>query len=188
MCLREEVHSGPSEVASLNRELINLLKELVDLLIEARIHLRGFPGAVVKDYACQYRRFKRHRFDPWVGKMPGEGHGRPLQCPSWRSPGQRSLAGQRVADSPTQLPETWGILMKIILLTSGSSESLTKGSSLFPKQTGVGKSCDRLRRVSYYGLHILISCIIRTHDTVIILLKEAVTGTPWTCPQRLTIS
>ena len=54
----------------------------------------GFPGgASGKESACQYRRHKKCRFDPWVGKiwkrvlqptpvfMPGESHG------------QRSLAG-----------------------------------------------------------------------------------------------
>jgi len=31
----------------------------------------GFPGgASGKEATCQYRRFKRHRFDPWVGKIP----------------------------------------------------------------------------------------------------------------------
>ena len=33
-------------------------------------------------------------FDPWVGKIPGEGHGNPLQYSCLESPhGQRSLAG-----------------------------------------------------------------------------------------------
>jgi len=38
----------------------------------------GFPGGG-KEPACQYRRCG---FDPWVGKMPGEGNGNPLQY-SW---------------------------------------------------------------------------------------------------------
>ena len=44
-----------------------------------------------KESACQCR---RPRFDPWVGKTPGEGNGSPLQysCPG-KSHGQRSLAG-----------------------------------------------------------------------------------------------
>ena len=56
----------------------------------------GFPGGTSgKEPACQCRRLKRHRFDPWVGKIqprrrawqptpvffPGESHG------------QRSLEG-----------------------------------------------------------------------------------------------
>jgi len=55
----------------------------------------GFPGGTRdKELACQHRRHKRSRFDPWVGKiiwrrtwqptsvfLPGESHG------------QRSLAG-----------------------------------------------------------------------------------------------
>ena len=32
-----------------------------------------------KEPACQCRRHKRHGFDPWVWKIPGGGHGHPLQ-------------------------------------------------------------------------------------------------------------
>ena len=41
----------------------------------------GFPGGTSgKEPACQCRRLKRHRFNPWVGKTPpGGGHGNPLQ-------------------------------------------------------------------------------------------------------------
>ena len=40
----------------------------------------GFPGgASGKEHACQCRRHKRHGFDPWVRKIPGGGHGNPLQ-------------------------------------------------------------------------------------------------------------
>ena len=31
----------------------------------------GFPGGTSgKEPACQFRRHKRYRFDPWVGKIP----------------------------------------------------------------------------------------------------------------------
>ena len=32
-----------------------------------------------KESLCQYRRCKRHGFDAWVWKIPGEGNGNPLQ-------------------------------------------------------------------------------------------------------------
>ena len=33
----------------------------------------GFPDVtVVKEFTCQCRRYKRHGFDPWVGKIPLE--------------------------------------------------------------------------------------------------------------------
>ena len=42
--------------------------------------LGGFPGGTSgKELPCQCRKLKRHSFDPWVGKIPGEGHGYPLQ-------------------------------------------------------------------------------------------------------------
>ena len=40
----------------------------------------GFPGSVSsKEPACQCRRCKRLRFNLWVGRSPGGGHGNPLQ-------------------------------------------------------------------------------------------------------------
>ena len=55
----------------------------------------GFPGgASGRESACQCRRCKRLRFDPWVGKIPWR---RPWQPTpvflSGESHGQRSLAG-----------------------------------------------------------------------------------------------
>ena len=39
----------------------------------------GFPGgASFKEPTCQFRRHKRHGFDPGSGRSPGEGHGNPL--------------------------------------------------------------------------------------------------------------
>ena len=41
---------------------------------------RGFPGGTSgKEPACQCRRCKRCRFDPWVGKIRWKEHGDPLQ-------------------------------------------------------------------------------------------------------------
>ena len=55
----------------------------------------GFPGGTSgKEPTCQCRRFKRHQFDPWVGKIPWrrEWLHTPVFLPG-ESPGQRSLAG-----------------------------------------------------------------------------------------------
>ena len=42
--------------------------------------LYGFPGgANGKESAYQCRRCKRHRLNPWVGKIPRGGNGNPLQ-------------------------------------------------------------------------------------------------------------
>ena len=55
----------------------------------------SFPdGASGKEPACQYRRCKRCRFDPWVGKIPWK---RAWQCSPvflpGESHGQKSVAG-----------------------------------------------------------------------------------------------
>ena len=42
-----------------------------------------------KEPACQCRRYRRHRFDPWVGKTPEEGNGNPLQYSCWGNPMDR---------------------------------------------------------------------------------------------------
>ena len=40
----------------------------------------GFPGGTSgKELACQYRKHKRCRYNPWVGRSPGGGHGNLLQ-------------------------------------------------------------------------------------------------------------
>ena len=40
----------------------------------------SFPGgASGKEPTCQCRRWKRHRFDLWVGRSPGEGHDNLIQ-------------------------------------------------------------------------------------------------------------
>ena len=47
--------------------------------------LEGFPGGTRgKEFTCQCRRHKTYEFDPWVGKIPGEGNGNPLQFSCWR--------------------------------------------------------------------------------------------------------
>jgi len=55
----------------------------------------GFPGGTSdKEAACQCRRHKRCRFDPWVGKIPWRWAWQPTPVflPG-ESHGQRSLAG-----------------------------------------------------------------------------------------------
>ena len=59
-------------------------------------HPLGFPGvAFGKESTCQCRRYKRHRFDPWVGKIPCR---RKWQCTPvhlpWKFHGQRSLVAK----------------------------------------------------------------------------------------------
>ena len=49
-----------------------------------------FPGdASGKEPTCQRRRRKRHRFLPWVGKIPGGGTGNPLQYSCLENPMDR---------------------------------------------------------------------------------------------------
>ena len=67
-------------------------------------HLMGFPGgASGKEPACQGRRHKRSRFNPWVGKIPWRAwQPIPVFLP-WESHGWRSLAVKRVTKSQTWL-------------------------------------------------------------------------------------
>ena len=57
--------------------------------------MMGFPGgASGKEPVCQLRRCRRHRFDPWVGKIPWSGKWQPTSVffPA-EFHGERSLAG-----------------------------------------------------------------------------------------------
>ena len=59
----------------------------------------GFPSWLNGKESCQCR---RHGFDPWVGKIPGEGNGNPFQILAWEiawieEPGRlQSMGLQRV--------------------------------------------------------------------------------------------
>ena len=46
-------------------------------------------GASGKEPACQCWRCKRLCFDPWLGRSPGEGHGKPLRYSCLENPMDR---------------------------------------------------------------------------------------------------
>ena len=51
---------------------------------------RGFPcGTSGKESTCQCQRHRRLRFDPWLGRCPGEGNGNPLQYSCLENPTDR---------------------------------------------------------------------------------------------------
>ena len=70
-------------------------------------------GTSGQEWACQSRRQKRRRFDPWVRKIPGEGHGNPLQYSCLKNPKDRGAwlaMGQRVTKSWTRLSDSAHII------------------------------------------------------------------------------
>ena len=71
------------------------------------IMTRDFPGGTSsKETACQSRRPKRLGFNPWVGKIPWEGNGSPLQYSCLENPMDRGAwwaKVHRVAKSQTRL-------------------------------------------------------------------------------------
>ena len=55
-------------------------KNLNELFGQPNICTWGFPGgASGKEFTCQCRRHKRHGFNPWVWKTPGEGNDNSFQ-------------------------------------------------------------------------------------------------------------
>ena len=59
---------------------------------------------VVKKLPANAGEVKRHRFNPWAGKIPGEGHGNPLQYSCLENPMDRGALWarvHRVAESDT---------------------------------------------------------------------------------------
>ena len=69
--------------------------------------VEAFPGSISSNEpTCQCRRHKRDRFDSWVGKIPGGGHGNPLQYFCLENPMDRGAwraTAHGVAKSQTQL-------------------------------------------------------------------------------------
>ena len=78
-----------------------------------------------KETACQCRRCKRHRSNPWLGRSPGEGHGNPLQYSCLKNPTDKGAwwaAVHRVTKSQTQRKQ---LSMHAITHTSTSSDDKT---------------------------------------------------------------
>ena len=91
------------------------MDELVNLLIEASIHLRGFPGgAVVKTPPANIGDVRDTGLIPGLGRSPGEGNSSPLlpgeshglESLTGRSPGCRKQSHTAEQMSTTHLPET----------------------------------------------------------------------------------
>ena len=78
---------------------------------QADLKRSKFPGgASGTEPAWQCRRCERCRFNPWVGKIPGEGNGNPLQYSCLENPmtGETDMTGvtiHRTAKSWTQLKQ-----------------------------------------------------------------------------------
>ena len=59
------------------------------LLVDWKIKLHHPDGTSGKEPTCQCRRHKRYEFSPWAGKIPGGGHGNPLQYSCLENPMDR---------------------------------------------------------------------------------------------------
>ena len=83
----------------------------------------GFPrGPSSRESACQCRRLKRHRFDPWVGKIPcSKTHSR---IPAWKTPwieepgGLRSMGSRTVGHDWTHM-HALGVAGTAVVWASG---------------------------------------------------------------------
>ena len=73
------------------------------LIVVTTINLGFQVGTSGKENTCQSRRHKRCGFDPWVGELPGGGHGNTAQYSCLENPINRgawwailSMGSQRV--------------------------------------------------------------------------------------------
>ena len=99
----------------------------------------GFPGGTSgKEQAYQSRRHKRCGFDPWVGEIPGGGHGNPLQHSCLENlmgrgaGGLQSMGSQRVRHNWSDLACThpwlkWQCIFESGWESSGSWDLLSQG-------------------------------------------------------------
>ena len=70
--------------------------QTLKLHVKSEAETRGLPGCLSgKESACQCKRSRRHRFDPWVRKVPWRSKWQPTTVflPGQESHGQRSLVG-----------------------------------------------------------------------------------------------
>ena len=105
------------------------------LVTAFRILHCGMPGgASGKEPSCQCRRHKRHEFNPWVRKIPGGGHGNPLQYSGLENPMDRGAwwaTVYRISKSRTWLQWLATTHMNPYLWHVGSS-TLTRDWTLAP--------------------------------------------------------
>ena len=76
--------------------------------LAAMLSLGFLGGARGKEPTCQCRRHKAHRFNPWVRKIPGGGHGKTLQYSCLEIPMDREAwqaTVHRVAKNWTRLKQ-----------------------------------------------------------------------------------
>ena len=101
----------------------------VYIYIYTYTHVWGFPGgASCKEPTCQFRRPKRLRFHPWVGKIPWKRAWQPTPgfLPG-ESQGQRSLVGYRPwGHRESGTTEQHAHTLKEMLLFLHSTRDLTK--------------------------------------------------------------
>ena len=75
------------------KSILTTLKKYVSIIYSSRTYM-GLPTWLSsKECACQCRGHQRHRFNPWVRKIPGGGNGKllaPLFLPG-KFHGKRSL-------------------------------------------------------------------------------------------------
>ena len=95
---------------------------------DTAIPILGFPGgASGKESVCQCTRSKRHVFDPWVWKIPGGGHGNPLQYSCLENPRDRGAwwaAVYGMAQSRTRLKwlsSSSSMLLRLMKLSFNST-------------------------------------------------------------------
>ena len=88
---------------------------------------QGFPGGTSgKEPACQRRRCKNPRFDPWVEKIPGGGYGSPLQYCCLEDTMDRGAWGLQSVGS-RRVGRDWSWL--------SSMQSEPEQHSVFPEKT-----------------------------------------------------
>ena len=154
---------------------------------------RGFPGgASGKEPTCSFRRPKRRRFDPWVGKIPWRRAWQPTPVflPG-ESHGQRSLAdyspwGCKVLDvtqqlrthtrrcaycSPLPLP---GAPACSFLLAGGAPPCLLRFSGLHHLIPGAFSNVHILFLLGFLPRHSSVGSIISTSSSLLVALSLSI--------------
>jgi len=76
----------------------------------------GFQGgATGKESPCQYRRYKKHKFNLWVGKIPWGGHGNPLLCSCLENLMDPEL-GRLQSVGSNRVRHDWGNLASVLYI------------------------------------------------------------------------
>ena len=149
---------------------------------------RGLPRCLsAKASACQCKRSRRHRFDPWVRKVPWRSKWQPTPVflPGQESHGQRSLVGYSLWSCKRVRLSDWTITMSSV--TSG--RALLTAVDFTSRHNMLTAQCSCLKMhnwpLFFVPFHFTLPSIVSVQDLLGFLFSINIFPFLHICPQGI---